>query len=327
LAEARLSASEFDVRNILARAKARLGFGCGQLYGGRARKESVRLLETAIDSGITYFDTARLYGHGEAEYLLGELMPRHRDKIVLTSKAGILPRQNSLRKRILDKAASIARKVPSLRRLVPAPVPAEPTFGVFGIAELRHSVETSLRALKTDHLDIFLLHECSFDNATDPEVVAFLECLEREGKIRGWGTATSLEATSALAGSSAARISLFQFPSSAWSRNVDTIRSVTHAPLVTHSVLGPRFERLVSALRNDQRLRAKAIALDVDPDDGTGLAQRLVADAMQANPDGVVLFSTTKAEHMLANLYANQMTPEKVSAAIELIEYFKFLGL
>jgi len=321
-----LSASEFDVRNVLARAKLRLGFGCGQLYGGRTRKDSVRLLETAIDSGITYFDTARLYGNGEAEYLLGELMPRHRDKVVLASKAGILPRRNSLSKRIYDKASRIARKIPSLQRFIPKPVPAEPTFGVFGIADLRRSVETSLRALRTDHLDLFLLHECSFNNATDPEVISFLESLEKEGKIRGWGTATSLEATTALAVSSNVRISLFQFPSNAWSRNVDKIRSLTTAPLVTHSVLGAGFGSLVLALRDHPLLRAKAVALDVDPDDGPGLAQRLVADALQANPDGMVLFSTSKIEHILSSLYAKQMAPEKISAAIELVQYFKFLG-
>jgi aryl-alcohol dehydrogenase-like predicted oxidoreductase len=322
-----LSASEFDVKNILARAKQRLGFGCGQLYGGRTRKDSMRLLETAIDSGITYFDTARLYGNGEAEYLLGELMPRHRDKVVLASKGGILPRRNSLSKRIYDKASRIARKVPTLQRFIPKPVPAEPTFGVFGVADLRRSVETSLRALRTDHLDIFLLHECGFDNATDPDVIELLESLENEGKIRGWGTATSLEATAALAQANSVRISLFQFPSNAWCRNVDKIRSLTKAPLITHSVLGASFGSLVVALREDPRVRAKAMALDVDPDDGPALAERLVADAIQANPDGVVLFSTSKIEHILSNLTAKHMAPEKVSAAIELVEYFKFLGL
>ena len=69
------------------------------------------------------------------------------------------------------------------------------------------------------------------------------------------------------------------------------------------------------------------MALGVDPDDGAGLAQGLVADAMHANPDGIVLFSTSKIEHILSNLGAKHLAPEKVSAAIELVEYFKFLGL
>jgi hypothetical protein len=120
---------------------------------------------------------------------------------------------------------------------------------------------------------------------------------------------------------------LFQFPSNAWSSNVDKVRGLTEAPLITHSVLGSRFANLAAALRDDERMRAKAVALDVDPDDGPGLAQRLVADALQANPDGVVLFSTSKAEHILPNMYAAQISPEKVSAALELIQYFKFLGL
>ena len=79
------------------------------------------------------------------------------------------------------------------------------------------------------------------------------------------------------------------------------------------------------ALRDHPLLRAKAIALDVDPDDGPGLAQRLVADALQANPDGMVLFSTSKIEHILSSLCAKQLAPEKYDA-IELVEYFEFLG-
>jgi aryl-alcohol dehydrogenase-like predicted oxidoreductase len=38
------------------------GFGCGGRYGGSGRRASLQLLETAIDCGINYFDTARMYG-------------------------------------------------------------------------------------------------------------------------------------------------------------------------------------------------------------------------------------------------------------------------
>ena len=50
---------------------------------------SLRLLETAIDCGITYFDTARMYGLGAAEGLLGEVASRNRHRMIIASKAGI----------------------------------------------------------------------------------------------------------------------------------------------------------------------------------------------------------------------------------------------
>ena len=63
------------------------------------------------------------------KYLLGELMPRHRDKVVLASKAGILPRQNPLSKKIYDKVSRIARKVPSLQRLIQSRFPPRANLG------------------------------------------------------------------------------------------------------------------------------------------------------------------------------------------------------
>ena len=105
------------------------------------------------------------------------------------------------------------------------------------------------------------------------------------------------------------------------------MRTFTKAPLVTHSVLGAGFGSLVLALREDERLRAKAMALGVDLDDGVGLAQGLVADAMQANPDGIVLFCDLQDRAQSCRIGREAPAPEKVSAAIELVEYSKFLGL
>ncbi|MES1156705.1 MAG: aldo/keto reductase [Alphaproteobacteria bacterium] len=306
---------------LLGAPALRLGFGCGELYAGRDRALSRRLIETAIDHGVSYFDTARLYGHGKAEGILGEVLRGRRHQVTLASKAGILPTDMSLRRRIADKATTLVRAVPPLRRFAPPPKPAEPTFGVFGVAELRASVDTSLRELGTDYLDLLFLHECTVENATDPDVVALLSQLKSEGKIRAWGVATSVETILQLApmrSSSAPQV--LQFPSSAWNRNIERVAPLASAPLVTHSVLGGRFRDLVRALRDDQRLRAQAIALGVDPDDGSALAAGMLAAQLHANPEGVVLFSTSSPERLAANILAAGLPAERAAAAVRLAE-------
>ena len=56
----------------LVRPTPPLGFGTADIYSGKDRQRSLRAIGMALDSGITWFDTARLYGHGEAERLLGQ---------------------------------------------------------------------------------------------------------------------------------------------------------------------------------------------------------------------------------------------------------------
>lgn len=311
-----------DAADIVRGVSVRLGFGCGELYAGPDRAQSLRLLAAALDSGIAYFDTARLYGHGDAEGLLGAVLKGRRDGVVLASKAGILPTHNPLGRRIRAKAAVLARAAPPMRKFVAEPTPAEPTFGAFGVQELRRSVETSLRALRTDRLDLLLLHECPYDVAEDPEIAELLEALKRAGKIRAWGAATDVETTARLANEPARRAALLQFPSNAWSMSVERIRPLTTAPLITHSVFGAPFRALLEALREPGALRARAVELGVDPDDASDLARRMLALQLQANPDGVVVFSTSKEAHIASNLAALKLDAKAAAAARALARAF-----
>ena len=72
-------------------AVSRLGFGTAGLGRSLSRGERLRLLETAFDSGITYFDTAPLYGAGAAEEALGAFLRGAPDGVTVATKAGILP--------------------------------------------------------------------------------------------------------------------------------------------------------------------------------------------------------------------------------------------
>ncbi len=69
---------------------SKLGFGCGSLMARIKQKESVELLETAFEAGITHFDVARSYGYGEAEKAVGAFIADKRDQVTVTTKLGRL---------------------------------------------------------------------------------------------------------------------------------------------------------------------------------------------------------------------------------------------
>src|SRR5436190_22196949 len=85
---------------------SRLAFGSSGLMTRLGRTQSLRLLEVAYDAGITHFDTARSYGYGEAESVVGDFLARSRDNLTVTTKLGIVPPRPS---RALHVAKAIRR--------------------------------------------------------------------------------------------------------------------------------------------------------------------------------------------------------------------------
>src|SRR5215467_6406437 len=70
-----------------------IGLGCmgmSQSYGPGDDEESIRTLHRALDLGITFFDTAAVYGLGENERLVGRGLREHRQRIVIATKCGIV---------------------------------------------------------------------------------------------------------------------------------------------------------------------------------------------------------------------------------------------
>ena len=80
---------------FLGRDISVLGFGSAAVLGRVGKSESLRALETAFDVGINVFDTARAYGYGESEALLGEFFKGRRSEVVICSKFGIMPAAQS----------------------------------------------------------------------------------------------------------------------------------------------------------------------------------------------------------------------------------------
>jgi aryl-alcohol dehydrogenase-like predicted oxidoreductase len=127
-------------------------------YGHTDDAVSRRALMAAFDHGITFFDTANVYGDGHSEELVGQVFGSRRHRVIIATKAGMLPSYKGTD---------------------------------FEPASLRASLEGSLRRLATDYVDILQLHNVlPSDLRTRPERVDALERLRSEGKLRAWGIST-----------------------------------------------------------------------------------------------------------------------------------------
>jgi D-threo-aldose 1-dehydrogenase len=295
-----------NASSLLRPGMPRLGFGCGDLFGGKSHAQSARLIQTALDSGIRYFDVARLYGNGSAESVLGSVLRPLRDQVVLVSKAGILPWSMLTWPRLRFKASERIRPFgPIARALVPAAPPPGARFGAFRLADLERSVHRSLKDLRTDYLDVLLLHECSIADARSPEVREFLSRLQRAGKIRTFGIATHFAETCQILSETPQFAPVAQIGSDAFNHHVSKLPPGRAQLIVTHTPLKRVLPRLLAFLATDAAAAASwRERTGLASDDSAGIARLLLADALAQNADGVVLFSSSRPERVAAAVAA-----------------------
>ena len=190
-----------------------LGFGCSSILGRSGKRESLRALGAAWDSGITLYDTARSYGFGESEAVLGEFLSGRRHQAVISTKFGILPVRPPLWKRIAKPAArAIVGLAPFLRGTVRKQAGQQSTESNFSIEELESSVEASLRKLKTDYLDLLFLHSPPVSILKQNDLLAAMEKLVAAGKVRAAGISGDSEVVRETTARRPAPLWALQFP-------------------------------------------------------------------------------------------------------------------
>jgi aryl-alcohol dehydrogenase-like predicted oxidoreductase len=167
-----------------------IGLGCSRLGSTLSNcrgAEAVRLLHHAIDHGVTLFDTADIYGQGESEALLGRALQGRRQGVTLVTKAGqrftAMQRAVALAKGPLRQ---LSAAVPALRRGIAnrraASLPRD-----YSPAHLQRAIEGSLRRLRRDRIDLFLLHSPPEEAIRQGEAFGMLNDLRRAGKLGAWG--------------------------------------------------------------------------------------------------------------------------------------------
>src|SRR5688500_3335148 len=174
-----------------------LGFGCAPICGSVDSRTARRALDLAIDRGVTHLDLARSYGYGEAEQFIGKAIKGKRDQLVLATKFGIVANWKAgLLKplkplvRILRNSSSKGKAVHSKAQVAPVGIPDRFHDRIpLRSANMQKSLEASLKALGTDYVDFFFIHEPSTRVDHIEELKGTAELLKKQGKIRAWGLA------------------------------------------------------------------------------------------------------------------------------------------
>jgi len=190
-----------------------LGFGCSALMGRVGRKASLAALTAAYDAGVIFYDTARSYGYGESEALLGEFLHGRRDRVLLSTKFGIRPARASPLKRALKPLArTLLRLAPGVRGAMQHQLASMSSTGHFSVAALHESLHQSLRALRTEYVDFLFLHEAPVSVLQQDDLFAALHQLVAAGKIRRFGIASQPEVIEAAIAARLPGLQTVQFP-------------------------------------------------------------------------------------------------------------------
>jgi aryl-alcohol dehydrogenase-like predicted oxidoreductase len=173
----------------------------------------LRALEAAYESGITFYDTARSYGYGESEALLGEFLRGRRNHVLISTKFGILPARQGIWKQALKPVArKILRAVPDARSLIKNQVAAQFARDQFTVEIFRTSLEESLRTLQTDYVDILSMHLPPLTALKDDQLIREMEKCAASGKIRILGVSTEPQIVNEILANRHPFVKALQFP-------------------------------------------------------------------------------------------------------------------
>ena len=289
-----------------------VGLGCAAMLGRAGRRESLAALGAAYDAGITFYDTARSYGYGACEGLLGEFFGSgRRSSVILCTKFGILPgNPGGWKQKIKPLARGVLSVVPQLRGMVRKHAADQFVPGQFSVATLRSSLETSLRALKTDYVDILLMHGPPAGVVQDEDMLEELRRLVDTGKVRVAGVSAEGEVIRTVFGKHSPVLQAAQFPMNPFSMNLasQTADAAKSLILIANHPFGgsegiARCRALIDRLRQDptvpQNLREKLDARD------EGLLPEFVLNSIIRDTGvSVVIPSMMKPAHLHSNMRA-----------------------
>ena len=168
-----------------------LGFGCASVMGKVGKSKSIKAMAQAYDLGVTHFDVARSYGFGLAERVLGDFIHDKRSLVTITTKFGVVPPHLSFAKKIaIPIARKLAEHIPELKAKLRSKSSVLLAEKCFDLSYAKKCLETSLRELRTDYIDFYMLHDPAWEILQkNDDLRSFLDSSVSSGKIRQWGVA------------------------------------------------------------------------------------------------------------------------------------------
>jgi aryl-alcohol dehydrogenase-like predicted oxidoreductase len=275
-----------------------LGLGCmgmSQSYGTADRDESIATIHRALELGVTFLDTADVYGEGHNEELVGEAIRGRRDEVQLATKFAMSRRDGK-----------------------PNKIDGRPEY-------VRECIDASLRRLGVDHVDLYYQHRVDPTVPIEDTVGAMAE-LVQQGKVRHLGLSEA-SATSIRRAAAVHPIAALQSEWSLWTRDLEPevlgvarelgIGIVPYSPLGRGVLTGtitsrdqldeddfrashPRFQEdtLAANLRLVEAVRAMA------EDKGVTAAQLALAWVLAKGPDVVPIPGTKRRRYLEDNVAA-----------------------
>lgn len=279
-----------------------LGFGCMGMsfaYGGMQEQQAINTLHQAMDAGITFFDTAEVYGPYENEKLLAKAIKGRRDQIQIATKFGFL----------IETSQNGVNQINGVN--------SHPEH-------IKQAVEGSLKRLQIDTIDLLYQHRLD-PNVPIEDVIGVMSDLVHEGKVKHLGLSEVSEKTLRKA-HAIHPITAIQSEYSLWTRGVEnTILPVCEAlniGFVPYSPLGrgfltgsldikqlaeddfrkslPRFQQ--QAIQHNQKLLEQM--QDIAQQYGCSLAQLALAWMLNKYDHLVPIPGSRKPEHLQDNIQA-----------------------
>jgi aryl-alcohol dehydrogenase-like predicted oxidoreductase len=279
-----------------------IGLGCMNLshaYGEPvSRAQGERVLLAALDAGVTFFDTAAIYGFGANETLVGEVLKPHRQKITLASKCGMqgVDKGDGSKVRVIDGRPETLKK----------------------------TCEDALRRLQTEVIDLYYLHRWDKQVPIEDSVGA-LSDLVRQGKIQTIGL-SEVSAGTLRKAHAVHPIAALQTEYSLWTRNPEIavlqacrdlgVAFVAFSPVARGFLCGPldvtqfaakdirlsmpRFAPEHHAANMKLLPAYKALAQEA----GCSPSQLALAWLLHQGQDIIPIPGTTSVEHLLEDLGA-----------------------
>lgn len=275
------------------RATTRLGFGCAYLL-----PETMHLVDVAYEAGIRHFDVAPAYGRGLTESLLGKAL-RTREDTTITTKFGIAPAFNTVGLAQIARAMlkPVVAAIPPLRKYVSSKVAARTAPVSLSADAAQQSLDRSRRNLCRDHIDILLLHEAKLEALRNPGLLPFLRTSTEAGAIGAFGVGGRRNNTVEIARELPEFAGVLQFD---WSPIEEKPAQGTLQSIFYHTTAPAKLIRsLGHSGRIDLRGWSKIVGRDLE--ESTILEQLLLRLSMDLFPTALILFSSSKAEHIRLN--------------------------